>query len=66
MNSSYLNQLQYSRITDRNRFPETDALYNPLRKVLLRPQEVAVNRQFLNPAAAQSRVTRDFAYLTER
>lgn len=39
-NSAYLNTLQFSRITDHNRHPETDALYNPLRKVLLRPQDL--------------------------
>jgi hypothetical protein len=61
----YPSSLGLSRIQDHNRFPDTDVLYEPLRKVLLRPGEVAQDRQFLNPAASQSRVTRDFAYLNE-
>lgn len=40
-------------------------LYEPLRKVLLSPQEVVIHKDYLNPAATHSRVTRDFAYLTE-
>lgn len=60
-----MNQLRYSRIEDRNRFPNTDVLYEPLRHVLLRPNELVANRSYLNPAASHSRVTRDFAYLTE-
>ena len=61
---SSVNQLHYSRIQDHNRFPNTDVLYEPLRKVLLRPQELTAHRQYINPAASQSLVTRDFAYLT--
>lgn len=60
-----VSKLHYSRIEDRNRFPNTDVLYEPLRKVLLRPQELTAHRDYLNPAASQSLVTRDFTYLTE-
>lgn len=60
-----VSQLHYSRIEDRNRFPNTDVLYEPLRHVLLRPNELTVSRPYINPAASHSRVTRDFAYLTE-
>lgn len=60
-----LSHLRYSRIQDHNVFPNTDVLYEPLRKVLLSPEEVAIHRNYLNPAATHSRVTRDFAYLTE-
>jgi hypothetical protein len=58
-------QLHYSRIQDHNKFPQTDVLYEPLRRVLLHPEQLTVSRGILNPAATHSRVTRDFAYITE-
>jgi hypothetical protein len=58
-------RLHYSRIQDHNKYPQTDVLYDPLRRILLHPEELTVSKGILNPAATHSRVTRDFAYLSE-
>ncbi len=57
-------QLHYSRIQDHNKYPQTDVLYDPLRRILLHPEELTVSKGIINPAATHSRVTRDFAYLS--
>ena len=59
-----ISRLNYSRIQDHNKYPQTDVLYDPLRRILLHPEELTVSKGILNPAATHSRVTRDFAYLS--
>lgn len=58
-----IRNLEYSRLEDHNRHRQTDMLYDPLRSILMHPGHIPSHSQYVQPAAMQSRVTHDYAYL---
>ena len=59
-----MSRMGFSRITEHNRYEETDHLYEPLRNVLLKPQATSDRESFIAPAAMYSKISHDYAVLS--